>query len=120
MRGSDAGKGYTKAFISLLLLFFLGYASIKIIPLYVNNYQLQNYLTEQTPFWVTQRATSEAVRDRVLAKARELELPIAKDEVQVEANQAKVVVTIDYTIPVDLTVYTVNLHFTPHSENRAL
>jgi hypothetical protein len=120
MRGTDAGKGYGKAFFSLLVLFFIGYASVKVIPLYINNYELQDYLDEQTPFWVTQRVSGDAVRDRILAKARELDLPISKDQVKVEANQAGVVVSIDYTIPVDLKVYTWNLHFTPHSQNRAL
>jgi len=120
MRNTDSGKGYAKAFFWLLVLLFLGYTSVKVIPLYINNYQLQNYLVEQTPFWVTQRASSDVVRARVLAKAQELDLPISKDDVQVEANQARVVVSIDYTIPVNLLVYTLNLHFTPHSENRAL
>ena len=120
MRNTDSGKGTAKALFWLLVLLFLGYSGAKIIPLYVNNYQLQNYLVEQTPFWVTQRASSDVVRARVLAKAQDLDLPITKDDVQVEATQAKVVVSIDYTIPVDLKVYTLNLHFTPHSENRAL
>jgi hypothetical protein len=120
MRSTDSGKGYVKAFFWLLVLLLLGYTSVKVVPLYINNYELQNYLVEQTPFWVTQRASSDAVRNRVLAKAQELNLPIGKDDVQVEATQAKVVVSIDYTIPVDLVVYTWNLHFTPHSENRAL
>ena len=120
MRVTDSGKGSAKAYFWLLVLLFLGYISIKVIPLYINNYELQNYLEEQTPFWVTQHASSDVVRARVLAKAQDLDLPISKDDVQVEASQAKVVVTIDYTIPVDLKVYTLNLHFTPHSENRAL
>jgi hypothetical protein len=120
MRGTNAGKGRAKAFISLLVLFFIGYAGIKVIPVWLNNYELQNYLQEQTPFWLTQHASSDAVRGRVLAKAQDLNLPISKEEVQVEASEAKVVVTIDYTVPIDLKVYTWTLHLNAHSENRAL
>jgi hypothetical protein len=29
-------------------------------------------------------------------------------------------ISMDYTIPVDLLVYQLNLHFTPSSENKAL
>lgn len=120
MRRTDEGKGYAKALFSLLVLFFIGYASVKMIPVYLSNYELQNYLDEQTPFWVTQHATEDAVKARVLAKAQELNLPISKEQMQVQASQAQVTVSIDYTVPIDLKVYTATLHFTPHSQNRAL
>ena len=120
MRGTDAGKGLAKTFFSLLVLFFIGFAAIKVIPVYVNNYQLQNYLQEQTPFWLTHRASGDAVVSRVLAKAQALNLPISKEQVQVEANQNQVIINIDYTVPIDLKVYTLTLHFTPHSEIRSL
>jgi hypothetical protein len=115
MRGTDAGRGHAKAFFSLLVLFFVAYASVKTIPYYI-----QNYLQEQTPFWLIQHASSDAVRDKVLAKAQDLNLPISKEQVQVESNAARVVVSIDYTVPIDLKIFTLRLHFTPHSENRAL
>jgi len=120
MRTTDSGRGYGRAFFSLLVLVCAGYAGYKIIPVYVNNFQLQNYIRDQTPYWLSNRASSDGVRSSILAKAQELDLPIDKDQVQVEANAARVVVTIDYTVPIDLKVYTLTLHFTPHSENRAL
>ena len=120
MRRTDAGKGYMKALWTLLVLSCAGYAGFKIIPVYVNNFELQGYLRDQTPYWLSNRATSEGVKSNILAKAEELNLPITKDQMQVEANAARVVVTIDYTVPIDLKVYTLTLHFTPHSENRSL
>jgi hypothetical protein len=40
--------------------------------------------------------------------------------VKVEAGGGRVTVSLDYTVPVDLKVYTLNLHFTPSAENRQL
>ena len=120
MRLSDSGKMTFKAILSLAFLAALAYSGIKIIPVYVNNYQLQDYIQTQTPFWLTQRATAETVRKNVLAKAQDLNLPLAADDVTVEAGQNKVSVSIDLHVPVDLKVYTLQLHFTDSSENRSI
>jgi hypothetical protein len=119
MRRTDAGRGSGKAIFSLLVVAFVVYASIKIVPVYLNNYELQTYIQDQTPFWLIQRVPSDGIRARVLAKAQDLTLPISKEQVQVEAGASRVTVNIDYTVPIDLKVYTLTLHFTPHSENRA-
>ena len=50
----------------------------------------------------------------------DLELPIDADQVQVEASSASVTVSLDYTVPVDLKVYTVKLHFTSSARNKSL
>ena len=120
MQTTDAGRGRWSAYLALLILVCAGYAAYKIVPVYVNNFQLEDYIREQTPFWLTNHATTDSVRSSILAQARELGLPINEDQVHVEANAARVVVTIDYTVPIDLKAFTLTLHFTPHSENRAL
>ena len=94
--------------------------AFKTIPVYVNDYQLHDYIQNQTPFWLTQRASAEAIRKNILAKAQDLDLPVAADDVTVEANANKVTVSIDYHVPVDLKVYTLQLHFTHSSENRSI
>jgi len=120
MRLSESGKITFKAILSLAFLAALIFASIKIIPVYVNNYQLQDYLQTQTPFWLTQHASADAIRKNVLAKAQDLGLPLAAEDMTVEANPNRVSVSIDYHVPVDLKVYTLQLHFTHSSENRSI
>ena len=120
MRLSESGKITFKAILSLAFLAALIFASIKIIPVYVNNYQLQDYLQTQTPFWLTEHASADGIRNNILAKAQDLDLPMAAENVTVEANPNRVSVSIDYHVPVDLKVYTLRLHFTPSSENRSI
>ena len=120
MRLSESGRITFKAILSLAFLAALIFAAFKIIPVYVNNFQLHDYIQTQTPFWLAQRASADAIRKNVLAKAQDLDLPVAADDVTVEANQNRVSVSIDYHVPVDLKVYTLQLHFTPSSENRSI
>jgi hypothetical protein len=120
MRLSESGKTSFKTILSLAFLAALVYASVKIIPVYVNDYQLNDYVQNQTPFWQTQHATADAVQKNVLAKAQDLGLPLAAENVTVEVTANKVTVILDYHVPVDLKVYTLPLHFTHSSENRSI
>jgi len=120
MRLSDSGKITFKAILSLAFLAAVIYAGIKIIPVYVNDYELNDYIQTQTPFWLTQRASADAVRKNVLAKAQDLGLALGAEDVTVVATANKVSVTLDYHVPVDLKVYTLQLHFTHSSENRSI
>lgn len=120
MRHSDSGNASIKTYLTLAFLVCLVYASIKIIPVYVNSFEIEDYIRQQTPFWLTQKASGDLIRGRVLEKARELNLPIDADQVQVDATSASVTVILDYTVPVDLKVYTVKLHFKSSAQNKSL
>ena len=120
MRIRESGAGTVKTILSVAFIVAVIYCAVKIVPVYVNSYELQDYIRQQTPFWLAQRASGQAIQDQILGKARELDLPVGVDEVKVEANRAFVSVSIDYTVPVDLIVYTLNLHFAPTAENRSL
>jgi hypothetical protein len=120
MQLSDSGAGRFKAYLSLAFVLFVIFVGIKVIPVYVNNYELNDYIREQTPYWLTQRAHAEFIQKSILNKAQDLGLPVTEDQVKVNAPGSIVTVSIDYTVPVDLLVYTLNLHFTPSAENKQI
>lgn len=120
MRRVESGRGTAKAIFALAFLAAVIFSCFKIIPVYVNNYELQDYLQNQTPFWLTQRASVDTIRGNILGKAQDLGLPMEAEQVKVDATAARVTINIDYTVPVDLKVYTLQLHFTPSSENRSI
>jgi hypothetical protein len=120
MRPAESGRVTLKAIIYLGFLAATIFAGIKILPVYVENYQLNEFIQNQTPFWLTQRVPADMVRKNILAKAQDLDLPVTDENLSVEANQNRVVVNIDYLAPVDLKVYTLHLHFTDSSENRSI
>ena len=120
MRRSESGKITIKTILSLAFLAAVIFTAVKTIPVYVNNYELRDYVENQTPFWLTQRATAEAIQKNILAKAADLDLPLEKDDLKISANQNNVTVNVDYQVPVDLKVYTLPLHFTFSKGNSAI
>jgi len=120
MRHTDAGNANIKTYLTLIFIVCVIFVGFKTIPVYVSSYEIEDYIRQQTPFWLTQRATADIVRGRVLEKARELELPIDADQIDVQASSASVTVNLDYTVPVDLKVYTIHLHFTSSAQNKSL
>jgi len=120
MRHSDSGNASIKTYLTLAFLACVVFAAFKILPVYVDSWEIEDYIRQQTPYWLTQRANGDVIRGRILEKARELNLPIDADQVQVDATSASVTVNLDYTVPVDLKVYTVKLHFTSAAQNKSL
>jgi hypothetical protein len=119
MGRSDRGQGRLKAILSLAFLAAVAYAGFKIVPVYVQNYELQDYIRQVAVRASVDRAPAEAVQNNIVAHARDdLRLPITRDHVKVNYSGRTVTIQLDYTVPVDLKVYTLNLHFTPSAENR--
>ncbi len=119
MRRADAGKGSGKAIFALCVVLALAFVAIKTLPVYVHNFQFQAYLRELAVQATVQHFTVEAIRKAVVFKAKDLDLPIAPENVKATAGN-KVTIEIDYSVPIDLKVYNFNLHFTPSAENRAI
>ena len=97
------------------------FVAIKTLPAYVNNYQLQDHIRQlSTQLAVrTRPATPDEVRNEVVAFAQDHGIPLTADNVKVVISR-RVSIIVDYTVPVDLSVYTLKLHFTPSAENLSL
>jgi predicted membrane protein len=119
-RRSERGEGKLKAVIYLAILLLIIYSAVKIIPIYVSNYQLTDKMQEQARFAVVNRYTEEQIRDNIFKAAQELEIPAKRDAIKVFTTNAVVKISLEYTVPVDLLFYHMDLHFAPSSENKAL
>jgi hypothetical protein len=92
----------------------------KIIPAYVAEYQLADKMQEQARFAVVNHYSEDQIRDTIYKEIQELEIPVKREEIKVVSTQSVVKISLDYTIPVDLLVYHLDLHFTPSSENKSV
>jgi hypothetical protein len=123
-RGSSAraqrGGGTIKAILWTAILVYGAFVAYKILPAYVAEYQLADKMQEQARFSIVNRYTEEQVRDNMYKVVKDLEIPVKREEIKIVSNNDVVKISMDYTIPVDLLVYQLNLHFTPSSENKAL
>jgi hypothetical protein len=119
-RRAQRGAGRLKAIVWTVILFFIAYAAFKILPIYLAEYQLADKIQEEAKFAVVNRHSEDLIRDTVYKEVQELSIPVARDQIKVLASQQLVQISVDYTVPVDLIVYKVDLHFTPSGENKAL
>jgi len=121
MRRGEKGQGRFRTFLSLAFLAAVAFVAIKILPAYVNNFQLQDHIRElSTRLSVrTRPITPDEVRNEVVSFAQEHGIPLASDSVKVTISR-HVSINLDYTVPVDLTFYTLRLHFTPSAESQTL
>jgi hypothetical protein len=114
------GEGRFKAILWTVILVFVAYAAYKIIPVYVAEYQLADKMQEEARFAVVNRYSEDQIREAIYKTVQELEIPVTREQIKVLASQQMVQISVDYTVPVDLMVYRLQMHFTPSSENKAL
>jgi hypothetical protein len=117
---SQRGAGKLKALIVTAILIFGIYAGFKLVPPYSAEYQLNDKIQEIARFGVVERKTEEQIRESVFKTIQDLDIPATRDNIKVVASSSKVAITVDYSVPVDLLFYHVDLHFTPTSENKSL
>ena len=117
---SEQGGGTIKAILWTILLIYGAFVAYKILPAYVAEYQLADKMQEQARFAVVNRYPEEQIRDSIFKVIKDLEIPVKREDIKIEATQDVVRIACDYTVPVDLLVYQLNLHFTPSSENKNL
>ena len=114
------GEGKLKALIVTAILFIGVIAAWKVVPPYSAEYQLNDKIQEIARFSVVNNETEQQVRDKVLKTIQDLDIPATNENIKIIANKSRVSILIDYTVPVDILMYHLDLHFTPSSENKSI
>ncbi|HXY23028.1 MAG TPA: hypothetical protein VEI73_00125 [Candidatus Acidoferrum sp.] len=118
-RRLESGAGRLKTIIVLGVIALVIFAAIKIVPIYVNDYELSDSMQEQARFAVVNRYTEEQIRDNVYKKVIELGIPAKKEDIKVLATNSVVRISMDYSVPLDLLAYHTDLHFSTNSEGKS-
>jgi hypothetical protein len=117
---NERGEGKLKAIIVTAILLMGVMAGVKMVPPYVAEYQLNDKIQEIARFGVVEHNTEDQIREKVFKTIEDLEIPATKDNIKVTAGTTRVTIQVDYTVPVDILFYHVDLHFTPSSENKSI
>jgi len=91
---------------------------IRLIPIYIRNIELQQFVEEVTHRATTPTSSDDVLRTWVLDKAADLDLPVKATNVQIERSADNVRIDVRYVVRVDLLLYTVDLHFYPGAGSR--
>jgi hypothetical protein len=119
-RNSQRGGSGVKLFFLLVLLGAMIFTGVKILPIYVNNYQMQDAIESEARFAIGNRLTSKDIHDNIWKKVNEIGIPASEDSLKITANQGAVQISLDYSIPVDLLGYKFTLDFHDHADNRSI
>jgi len=113
--------------VTFLVIGALAYGAYKFAPPYVSHFQLQDAMKEIATLSAvgmlpqaknTSGVTSVSdIQEAVLSKARELEIPLRKEGIKVQKEEATVFISVKYTVPIDLPgrTYDYNFEFTVHN-----
>jgi hypothetical protein len=113
---AQRGEGRLKAIIYTLILVAGIYAAFKLVPLYVANYELKDKISEQARFAVVNRYTDEQIRDILYKTIQDLDIPAKREDIKVQQTNHGLMISVNYTVPVDFKVYQTEINFTPSSE----
>ncbi len=119
-RRKQRGEGRLKAILWTVILVLLIYAGFKLVPPYINQYQLQDKITEEARFVTVNRKTDDQIRDDIFREIQDLNIPARKEDIKLENTPHMVRITVEYTVPVDLFFYHTELHFVASSANASL
>ena len=117
---SQRGEGRAKAIAFTAFLVFGIFAAVKLVPPYLEEYQLADKMQELARFAVVNRYSEEQIRDHVLREVKDLEIPVNREDIKISATGEKVTISVDYRVPVDFVVYHFDLHFNPTSQDKNL
>ena len=98
----------------------IGYAGFKIVPPYVNNYQLQDACETESRFFAAHQKTDQKVRDTIWAEVQSVNAPITQDQIHVEVRGKTARVSIEYSVTVDIFGFDYTMNFHPTGESPIL
>lgn len=117
---SERGGARIKTLIVLIVLGFAVFCAVRLVPPYLNNYELQDSMREEAAFASATRKQGDDIRADIEKKLKQLGIPADDKDIQVSDDAGNVKISVDYTVPVDLAVYQLQLHFHPQANNASL
>jgi hypothetical protein len=104
--------------LAIVILGGMAFLLASFAPIYFRNLELQNYVSDVTHSVDNRAKSDDLLRTVVLDKARQLNLPVAEDNVHIARSQDGVRIDVRYFVRVNLPGYTVDLHFYPGAGSR--
>ena len=114
---SERGAGLFKLLVVLAIFGLIGYVGFKIVPAYVNNYQLEDACETESRFFAAHQKTEEKAKETVWAQVQSLSVPITQDQIKVEIIGRTARVSIQYSVTVNLFGFDYTMNFHPVGES---
>ena len=119
-RRFERGEGRLKGILIVVVLVLGIYTAWKMVPPYVNDYQLADKMQEQSRYAMVNHFTEDQIRDNIFKVIQDLDIPAKREDIKVVSNNSVVKISLNYSVPVDVLMYHRDIHFSPNSEDKAL
>lgn len=120
-RARQQGEGRLKTIFWLFFLVAFVYLAFKVVPAFVNNYELKDAMKIEARFASVSRRSENEMRDNIYKKIRELELPASREAIRITSTGLyNVQIDLEYTVNVELPGYVLKLNFKPSVDSRSL
>jgi hypothetical protein len=111
--------------LSIAMVIALIFLGLKFVPVYFENYSFKDYVEDEARrSSYAPSTTADSVRDEVFKKAQEIDIPVTKEQIHVEKGGgggiADVLISVNYTVHLDLLVTSTDLHFSVASQNKPM
>lgn len=113
---AERGEGKIKAIIYTAILVIGVYVAIKIVPIYVAEYQLKDKMNEQARFAVVNRYNEDQIKDLLFKVVQDLDIPAKREDIKVTTTSKGLSIALTYSVPVDLMFYKTDITFSPSSD----
>ncbi|MGH9354399.1 MAG: hypothetical protein ACRD2G_19900, partial [Terriglobia bacterium] len=110
-RSRESGGGSFGFIVTLVILAAIGYVAFLVVPIYVHNYELNDYVNEVALQVVSNRIKIDDVPAAVVERSEALNLPVELGDVKMDSGGNAIRIHVAYTVPVDLFSYTWSIHF---------
>jgi hypothetical protein len=102
------------------ILVLLGMAGVllALAPVYLEDYELRQYIRSLALGPDAATTPDEALRSAILARARQLDLPVDPGDVRITHPDGKLHLQLDYKVQMDFPLYQVDIHFHPSTTSR--
>jgi hypothetical protein len=108
-RTAGLGEGKLGCILWLAVLVLVGLIAYEAIPIKIASAELLDYMDDQARFGG--RTSSENLKKAVLQKAKELDLPVTKNDITVTKRGGKILMQCTFTAPVKVLGYTYDWDF---------
>ena len=99
----ESGEGKAGCLFWVLLLLVGGLVAAKLVPVEMKKMKLRDHMQELAS---TQGHRPQAFYEKEIGnKARELGLTIPKDQIQVKKYENRIIMDVEFTVPIDFMVY---------------
>lgn len=108
--------------LTLAIVAAMVISAVKIVPVYLANYQFQDAINSESRFALTgyPKKSPEQIRQDVFQKAQELGIPAKPGDIRLTIQNGEVGIGLRYSVPINLYVYHFTLQFHPYADNHSI